>query len=179
MARRRGSAGAPRTTFSTWVTRLAERRSIGDALSDYRAAHGSHAARELAGERGISARQARRYLAGQVRRPPAERGERIRRAVPAGQRAAAELRAAQLIAAGWVPVSTRSSGNPDGSRQVGTRAVSGEMRARLDAAAAALERGDMAEAEEQVSRGLLDYGGRGSGAAEHLAVSDYDGIEVD
>lgn len=168
--------------FIEAMGRLARGATSEEAIDNIRDEHGRGAARWLADRLGISARQARRYLAGDVRRPPAERTEAIRSGANQTRLAADRLRGARTISAPRVKVEAKSPGYPDGTRRIGTRPVSGDLRDALDRAADALDTGDGALAEELLSDGILSYGGRAgshSDAANHLRISDFDGIDFD
>src|SRR3954470_17954732 len=128
--------------FGSMLGRLNDRTTVRDALDRYRSTHGRGASKALAAELGVSQRQAQRYLKGDVRKPPATKGTAIIKTVPPAARQADQLRRAQMVGAGALPVVARSPNASDGPRRVGTRMLSAEARADLAAAAELLEAGD-------------------------------------
>lgn len=166
--------------FIDAMSQLGEQLTAEEVMDAVREEHGRGSSRWLSEQLGISQRQARRYLSGQVRRPPATRASDIRSQIPTGRRAARRLRDLRTILAPRVPVISKSSGNPDGTRRIGTVAVTAELREALDEAARLLEEGDAAGAEDAFSTGLLNaYGGRGGGVGQYLSIEDYSGMDFD
>jgi hypothetical protein len=126
-----------------------------DALSAIRRQHGRGAARYLAGEAGVSATTARRWLNG-TQQPSGRvegRIDSITDAADEGWVIADTLAEAQLIDAGHVEVFY--NGKSAGFRQVGRITVDAELAAELAAAGELFAVGNQAGAEQALSAALL------------------------
>lgn len=157
-----------------------------EALSAIRAEHGKGTSRFLAGELGVSMRTAQRWQAGaQV---PSTRDNRQGALSGVAKRdyvAAQALRRASTVTVGHVKVDSRSSGQPDGSRPVGTLLVDPLMRAELANVANLLENGQHEAAGDALSDALLGgYSAQRARDARHIApgvltIRDYPtGVDV-
>lgn len=111
-------------------------------------------------------------------KPPAKQAPEVARA-GASSAASAALRGARSVRVGVVKVSYRSKHGPisEGTRDLGSMDVSGELADALASIADELDAGriDLAQAQEQIGEALMDeYGGIGG----TVDISDYvDGLE--
>lgn len=159
-------------TFSDVVNELARTARVDHAQAAVRAAYGRQATRWVADQAGVSPRTARRWMSAA---PPAGRARVIIGLVDAAAVAAQRLRTATSISVGTVAVTYDD--RDEGSRVIGDLDVDGYMDAELDAAAAALEEGDMAAAADAFSNAVI--GGYAAGLQDTLTVSDYgDGVAL-
>jgi len=163
--------------FTDAINELGRARNDREALDAIKAEHGSSSARWLADRLGISPRQARRYLAGDVRRPPAGRAAAIRQGAAPTRIAGNALRGAAALNVGEVRVTIKSPGPrqpSEGRRRIGTKAVTPTARRILDRAADRLDAGDTAGAERLVSEAVQTMYG-----TDAFEITDYaDGIDV-
>lgn len=163
--------------FTDAIKDLGRARNDREALNAIRTEHGSSSARWLAEQLGISSRQARRYLAGDVRRPPASRAAAIRARANPARIAGNALRGAGALNVGDVKVTIKSPGPrqpSEGRRRIGTKAVTPAARRILDQAAERLDAGDTAGAERLMNEAVQTMYG-----TDAFEITDYaDGIDV-
>lgn len=167
--------------FRTIVAALGTSITVRQAQSILRSVHGRGASGWVADNAGISQRTARRWLSST---PPRARTGAIRdlalQSVGAYGIAAAILRgvaeAGGVISIGKVDVAYDDQ--DEGSRSIGDLTVDAWMAEDLEAAASALEAGDLAGAADAFSDAIL--GGYEHGLEDTLTITDYsDGVAFD
>lgn len=149
-----------------------------EAIASIRAEHGTGAARWLAERLGVSARTARRYMAGVV---PGKRSMAVRDAAPRARVAANALRKAQTIQAPQMAAEEKSPKKTKGARRGAQtrrmkepKRVTKDGRAALQRAADRLDAGDMQGAKDEVDKAVLSAYG-----TDALNIIEYiDGIDI-
>lgn len=168
-------------SFDEFVQRIGEPGDWHEAADEIKSQHGRGASRWLADRLGVSLRQAQRYLKGDVRVPPATRQASIVEGVDRSKAAARHIRTATRLSIGSIEMAT-SSGTT--KRNVGDMPVTPGMRGNLNAAADALEAGDVDQAGALFGSAVLDsYFSKGNAGGRHkqndMGVTGYgDGAYV-
>ncbi|WP_075297805.1 MULTISPECIES: hypothetical protein [unclassified Pseudonocardia] len=140
-----------------------------EAIESLVAEHGRGTTRWLAEELGVSMRTVQRWRKGT--QAPRD-SQRVTGLADAQQVRVNALRSARTVSVGAVSVISRSSGAPDGGRNVGT------VGADFNIAADLLEQGASEdEVQAAISDAVMDgYGGNGFG--EVLEIDDYGSFDI-
>lgn len=158
--------------FRQVVNQIASRALVTHGQAAIRAAHGKGATRWVADMAGVSPRTARRWMSAN---PPASRIVALLALLSPTDLAAQQIRGASAIDVGAVAVSYDDT--DEGSRSIGHLDVDEAMARELDAAAEALENGDLLSAEDAFSNAVMM--GYADGLQDTLTVADYaDGVHL-
>lgn len=160
--------------FEQVVDGLARTAPVKAAQEALRQSYGKGASRWVAGEVGLSQRQAQRWLSADY---PRSRAGQIMELVAASTIAAHVLRIAARVDPGSVGVYYKGNGRDEGSRNIDGFTPSTQVRVYLERAADDLVRDDLEAAADAFSDAVIC--GYEEGLEDTLGVSDYvDEIEI-